>query len=96
MLSEPLYLFGASAFLISLGVFPDIMAVGKAFGGGVMPAGACIANAKAWEMYIQDPFIMTTTFGGNPLAMAAAIAAMEVIHSEGLVEAARTKGTSVI
>jgi len=74
------------------GVVPDIMAVGKAFGGGVMPAGACVATPKAWQAYIQDPFIMTTTFGGNPLAMAAAIAAMEVIHSEGLVEQARVKG----
>lgn len=73
-------------------VYPDIMAVGKAFGGGVMPAGACIANARAWDMYIKDPFLMTTTFGGNPLAMAAAIATMEVVHSEGLVEAARVKG----
>jgi acetylornithine/succinyldiaminopimelate/putrescine aminotransferase len=41
------------------------MAVGKAFGGGVMPAGACIANDRAWEMYIKDPFLMTTTFGGK-------------------------------
>lgn len=57
-----------------------------------MPTGACLANDKAWEMYIKDPFLMTTTFGGNPLAMAAAIATMEVIHSEGLVEAARAKG----
>jgi len=74
------------------GVSPDIMAVGKAFGGGVMPAGACVANQRAWDMYIKDPFIMTTTFGGNPLAMAAAIAALEITHSEGLVEQARVKG----
>jgi len=74
------------------GVYPDIMAIGKAFGGGVMPAGACLANEKAWRLYIEDPFIMTTTFGGNPLAMAAAIATMETIHTEGLIEQARDKG----
>jgi putrescine aminotransferase len=74
------------------GVVPDIMAVGKGFGGGVMPVGACIATEEAWKMYIDNPFLMTTTFGGNPLAMAAAIAAMEVVHSENLVEQARVKG----
>jgi len=55
------------------GVTPDIMAVGKGFGGGIMPVGACISNAECWAEYIKDPFLMTTTFGGNPLAMAAAI-----------------------
>lgn len=74
------------------GVAPDLMAVGKAFGGGVMPAGACIGTPKVWEKYIENPFLMTTTFGGNPLAMAAAIAAMHVIHSEGLVQQAKDKG----
>lgn len=75
-----------------LGVVPDIMAVGKGFGGGVMPAGACIATPKAWSEYIADPFLMTTTFGGNPLALSAAIAAMEVVCSENLAEQARVKG----
>lgn len=73
-------------------VVPDIMAVGKAFGGGVMPTGACIGSAKVWAKYMDNPFVMTTTFGGNPLAMAAAIAAMEVIHNEGLVESSRIMG----
>jgi len=74
------------------GVVPDIMAVGKAFGGGVMPVGACVATEKAWTKYIENPFLMTTTFGGNPLAMAAAIAAMEVIYSENLVQQSKDKG----
>lgn len=73
-------------------VAPDLMAVGKAFGGGIMPTGACIGTPRVWEKYIENPFLMTTTFGGNPLAMAAAIATMEVIHSEHLVEASREKG----
>jgi len=73
-------------------VIPDIMAVGKAFGGGVMPVGACLGTAQVWAKYMENPFLMTTTFGGNPLAMAAAIATMEVIHNEGLVEQSREKG----
>ena len=73
-------------------VVPDIMAVGKAFGGGIMPTGACIGTPEVWRKYIENPFLMTTTFGGNPLAMAAAIATLEVIHSEGLIEQSREKG----
>lgn len=73
-------------------VIPDLMAVGKAFGGGVMPVGACIGTATVWAKFMENPFLMTTTFGGNPLAMAAAIATMEVIHNEGLVEQSRDKG----
>eukprot|EP00455_Lapot_gusevi_P021524 TRINITY_DN2256_c0_g1_i2.p1 TRINITY_DN2256_c0_g1~~TRINITY_DN2256_c0_g1_i2.p1 ORF type:complete len:531 (-),score=124.74 TRINITY_DN2256_c0_g1_i2:68-1660(-) len=74
------------------GVVPDIMAIGKAFGGGVMPAGACVASAKVWEKYIENPFLFTTTFGGNPLAMAAAIATINVIIEENLLEAAAQRG----
>jgi len=73
-------------------VDPDLMAVGKSFGGGVMPVGACIGTAKVWAKFMEDPFIMTTTFGGNPLAMAAAIATMEVIHNDGIVAMARESG----
>lgn len=73
-------------------VIPDLMAIGKAFGGGVMPAGACVGNDRAWEKYIQNPFLFTTTFGGNPLAMAAAIATLAVIHRNQLHLGAFTKG----
>jgi len=75
------------------GVVPDIMAVGKGFGGGVMPVGACVATEKCWNKYNEDPFVMTTTFGGNPLAMAAAIATMDVIRSENLVQMSLEKGS---
>lgn len=74
------------------GVVPDLMAIAKGFGGGVMPVGACIGSPKVWKAYINNPFVHTTTFGGNPLAMAAAIASMFVLHSENLIEGAVTKG----
>lgn len=74
------------------GIAPDLMAIGKAFGGGVMGAGACVGSEKAWRKYFENPFLHTTTFGGNPAAMAAAIATLHVLRSEGLVDAARTKG----
>lgn len=74
------------------GVAPDIMAIGKAFGGGVVGAGATVATPKVWQKFIESPFIFSTTFGGNPLACAAAIAAMSVTHNERLCDAAASKG----
>jgi putrescine aminotransferase len=56
------------------GVEPDLLALGKGFGGGVMPIGACVGTPETWAKYIDNPFLHTTTFGGNPLACAAAIA----------------------
>jgi len=78
------------------GVTPDLIAIGKAFGGGVQPAGACFGTAKIWEKYVEEPFIMTTTFGGNPLAMAAAIATVNVIQQEGLLQKAITRGDQMM
>ncbi|MDB5707331.1 MAG: acetylornithine transaminase [Sphingomonas bacterium] len=58
------------------GVEPDIMAVAKALGGG-FPVGACLATRDAASGMV--PGVHGTTFGGNPLAMAVAIAAFDEI-----------------
>lgn len=73
-------------------VTPDLMAIGKAFGGGVMPAGACVGTDGVWQKYVDEPFLFTTTFGGNPLAMAASIATMNVLHQHSLLENADRMG----
>lgn len=65
-------------------VVPDIMTLAKALGGGVMPVGAFIANESVWEEYVVSPFLHTSTFGGNPLACAAALAAVRVTLEEDL------------
>ena len=44
----------------------------------------------------DNPFLMTTTYGGNPHSMAAAIAAMDVLGREGLIDAARDKGALLL
>lgn len=74
------------------GVSPDLMAIGKAFGGGVIPAGACVGTDRVWKKYVDDPFLFTTTFGGNPLAMAAAISTVHVIHATNLLTESARKG----
>lgn len=74
------------------GVTPDLLALGKGFGGGVMPIGACVGTAKVWQKYIENPFLHTTTFGGNPLSCAAAIATISVLLDEDLPKQAKEKG----
>jgi putrescine aminotransferase len=73
-------------------VVPDIMCLGKAIGGGVMPLSAFVATPKIWEALIPNPVIHSTTFGGNPIACAAGIAAITVTLEEDLPGQAALKG----
>jgi putrescine aminotransferase len=73
-------------------VVPDIMCVGKSIGGGVMPLSAFISTPEIWEVMIPNPIIHSTTFGGNPLACAAGLAAIQVTLEEDLPGQAATKG----
>ncbi|HEV8456198.1 MAG TPA: aminotransferase class III-fold pyridoxal phosphate-dependent enzyme [Gemmatimonadales bacterium] len=73
-------------------VAPDIMCMGKSIGGGVMPLSAFISTAKIWEVMIPNPIIHSTTFGGNPLACAAGLAAIQVTLEEDLPGQAAAKG----
>ncbi|HTO73718.1 MAG TPA: aminotransferase class III-fold pyridoxal phosphate-dependent enzyme, partial [Gemmatimonadales bacterium] len=75
---------------------PDIMCLGKAIGGGVMPLSAFIAPAKIWEVMIPNPIIHSTTFGGNPIACAAGLAAIAVTLEEDLPAQAATKGAFLL
>src|SRR5229473_7345272 len=63
------------------GITPDVMTLAKGLGGGV-PIGACLANPRA---DVFEPGDHGSTFGGNPLACAAAIAVLSVIERDGLV-----------
>ena len=65
-------------------VVPDILCLAKAFGGGIMPAGAVVATEEVFKTLFPNPFMHTTTFGGNPLACAAAIATFNVLIEENL------------
>jgi putrescine aminotransferase len=58
----------------------------------VMPIGAFMSTPKIWSVLNSNPFIHTSTTGGNPLACAAAIAAINVTLEEGIVEQAAEKG----
>ncbi len=85
-------LFGINHY----GVKPDIMCLAKPLGGGVMPIGAFISTKEIWQEMMPNPFLHTTTFGGNPLACAAAIASINVTLEEKLPEQAAEKGAYFI
>jgi acetylornithine/N-succinyldiaminopimelate aminotransferase len=72
------------------GVVPDVVTVAKGLGGGI-PVGACIGVGSAGELL--QPGNHGTTFGGNPVAAAAALAVLGVIEQEGLLARATSIGT---
>lgn len=71
-------------------VTPDILILGKALSGGVYPVSAVLANDNIME--VIQPGQHGSTFGGNPIACAVAVAALEVIKDENLAENAEELG----
>jgi len=71
-------------------VKPDILILGKALSGGVMPVSAVLADDEI--MLLLKPGEHGSTFGGNPLACAVATAALEVVLTEKLAENAEAMG----
>jgi acetylornithine/N-succinyldiaminopimelate aminotransferase len=74
-----------------IGVTPDVMSLAKALGGG-FPIGACLATAEAASG--MTPGSHGSTFGGNPLAVAAANAVLDVMLEPGFLE--RTRKMSLL
>lgn len=85
--------FGRTGTLFAMdreGVKPDILIVGKALGGGVYPVSAILANNDVMDVF--RPGDHGSTFGGNPLAAAVGMAAIDVIIEERLPERAEELG----
>ena len=78
------------------GSVPDVVTIGKAFGGGYPLSGLLtrdeIAGAKPWSL----PSGSSSSYGGNPLGAAAGAAAVRAIEEEGLVENARRVGAAML
>jgi ornithine--oxo-acid transaminase len=75
-------------------VRPDITIIGKALSGGFYPVSAVLADKAVLGLF--EPGEHGSTFGGNPLGAAVAIAALEVIEEENLIENAREMGQYIV
>jgi len=73
-------------------VAPDLMALAKSLGGGIMPLGAAMGTQKVFEPLFDDPLLHSSTLGGNPLDCAAGLAALQVLQKERLAERAAEMG----
>ncbi len=74
-------------------VMPDVITTAKALANGV-PIGACMAGGAAADVFQAGHH--GSTYGGNPLACAAALAVIETMHKEGIAEHAATLGARVL
>jgi len=72
------------------GIKPDILVLGKALGGGVYPVSAIVADNEVMDVF--SPGDHGSTFGGNPIAAAVGMAAIEVLLEEELTERSREMG----
>ena len=76
------------------GIKPDVLIVGKALGGGFYPVSAALANRELMELF--KPGDHGSTFGGNPLGSAVAVASLDVIVDEKLATRARYSGAKLL
>ncbi len=75
------------------GVLPDVLTLAKGLGNGV-PIGACLAHGEAADVFA--PGNHGSTFGGNPLACAAALAVLDTLEKDGLVATAERLGRRML
>lgn len=78
------------------GVTPDIVTLGKAFGGGYPLSGVLTSDAIARSLPWAAPSGSSSSYGGNPLGAAAGAAALRVLDEEGLVDNARVVGEAML
>jgi acetylornithine/succinyldiaminopimelate/putrescine aminotransferase len=77
------------------GVVPDIVTLAKSLGGG-LPLGAILSTPEIFATFVDPPLSHLTTFGGNPVACAAAVAAFDVTERDGLVARAAEVGAYLL
>ena len=79
------------------GVVPDVMTLAKGLSGGVIPIAAIVSRPAPWSAaYAKAPLMHTSTFGGGELACGAALAGLDVLADEHLVENARARGQELL
>ena len=81
------------------GIVPDIVAMAKSLGGGVATIGATISTTKVFKTAYENPhdcLVQTSTFGGRATSCAAAMAALEVLQEENLINNTIERGEQLL
>ena len=73
-------------------IIPDIITLAKSFGGG-LPLGAILSTENIFSTFLDPPLSHLTTFGGNPVSCAAAIAAFDIIMEDDLINKSKELGS---
>lgn len=89
--------FGRTGSMFAMeqfGVIPDLITVAKGMSAGYIPLGGVVVKDEIWEAFKKGSgvFVHGHTYGGNPLAAAVAVAVLEVLEEENLVENSRVVG----
>lgn len=77
-------------------VKPDILLVGKGLSGGIIPCAAVVATAAAFEPLNRDFMLHSSTFGGSPVALAAAIKTLDILERDNVSKQAYTLGHEIM
>jgi putrescine aminotransferase len=80
-------------------VMPDVLLVGKALSGGLVPVAACLTTARTWSRALADPGrcnLCASTFGGGRLAMTAGLEMLGILREERLADRSQEMGSLLL
>ncbi|MEU4471916.1 aminotransferase class III-fold pyridoxal phosphate-dependent enzyme [Micromonospora sp. NPDC023888] len=98
ILDEMQTAFGRCGALFAYQLFdvaPDLVCIGKAFGGGIVPISAVLGTARVWESLRDQPSTFGSSLGGNPLASRVGLEVLEIATADGFVESVVAKGALI-
>jgi len=82
------YMFACEHF----GIVPDILVLGKALGGGLIPIGGLVAKKNLWKKFSMNFSMSASSFANNVLACRAALSTLEILKRDNIPEECRKKG----
>jgi putrescine aminotransferase len=77
------------------GILPDIICIGKSFGGGMLPSAAILSREKFWAPFRTEPLSFGSSLGGNPLSSAVGLETIAMASDPAFLQDVRSKGELV-
>lgn len=76
-------------------ILPDIICIGKSFGGGMLPSAAILSREEFWTPFRVEPLSFGSSLGGNPLSSAVGLEAIDIASAPDFLREVRAKGDLV-